>query len=105
MRGGATLALIALAVVGAGCSDAGLSPAAERGRQIYLAYCIACHNLDPAQPGAVGPPIKGASRELLEAKVVNGSYPPGYTPKRPTKVMVAIPAVAPELAALAEYLR
>ena len=101
----APLALLALAVALGGCSDSELSPAAERGRQTYLAHCVACHNTDPSQPGPVGPPIKGSSRELLEAKVLNGSYPPGYTPKRPTKVMVPIPAVAPEIASLAEYLR
>jgi mono/diheme cytochrome c family protein len=99
------LALLALAVAAAGCSGGGLSPEAERGRQVYLAHCVACHNTDPAQPGPVGPPVKGSTRELLEAKVLNGSYPPGYTPKRPTKVMVPIPAVAPEIAALTEYLR
>jgi len=96
---------VALVVAAGGCSDSGLSPAAERGRQAYQANCIACHNTDPSQPGPVGPPLKGSSRELLEAKVLNGSYPPGYTPKRPTKVMTPIPAVAPEIPALAEYLR
>jgi mono/diheme cytochrome c family protein len=101
----APLALLALAVALGGCSDAGLSPAAERGRQTYLAHCVACHNTDPSQPGPVGPPIKGSSRDLLEAKVVNGTYPPGYAPRRPTKVMVPIPVVAPEIASLAEYLR
>jgi len=101
----APLALLALAVALGGCSDSGLSPAAERGRQVYLAHCIACHNTDPTQPGSLGPPIKGSPRDLLEAKVVKGTYPPGYTPKRPTKVMVPIPAVAPDVAALAEYLR
>jgi len=101
----APLALLALAVALGGCSDSELSPAAERGRQTYLAHCVACHNTDPSQPGPVGPPIKGSSRELLEAKVVSGTYPPGYTPKRPTTVMVPIPAVAPEIASLAEYLR
>jgi mono/diheme cytochrome c family protein len=99
------VALLALAVAVGGCSDGGLSPVAERGRQTYLANCVACHNTDPAQPGPVGPALKGSPRELLEAKVLNGSYPPGYTPKRPTKVMVPIPAVAPEIAALVEYLR
>ena len=102
---GAPLAWLALAVGVAGCSDGALSPLAERGRQTYLAHCVACHNTDPAQPGPVGPALKGSSRELLEAKVLHGSYPPGYTPKRPTKVMVPIPPVAPEIAALAEYLR
>jgi mono/diheme cytochrome c family protein len=102
---GAPLAWLALAVAVGGCSDAGLSPLAERGRQTYLAHCVACHNTDPAQLGPVGPALKGSSRELLEAKVLKGSYPPGYTPKRPTTVMVPIPAVAPEIPALAEYLR
>ena len=101
----APLALLAVAVALGGCSDGGLSPAAERGRQIYFAYCTACHNTDPSQPGPIGPPVKGSSRALLEAKVLNGTYPPGYTPKRPTKVMVPLPAVAPEIPALAEYLR
>jgi mono/diheme cytochrome c family protein len=101
----APLALLALAAALGGCSEGGLSPAAERGRQVYLAHCIACHNTDPTQPGSLGPPIKGSSRDLLEAKVVKGTYPPGYTPKRPTNVMVPIPAVAPDVASLAEYLR
>ena len=99
------LLLVALAVVVGGCSDSGLSPVAERGRQAYQANCIACHNADPAQPGAIGPALKGSPRELLEAKVLKGSYPPGYTPKRTTTVMVPIPAVTPEIPALAEYLR
>ena len=103
VRGAALTVLIFTGVLG-GCSDAGLSPAAERGRQTYVAQCIACHNTDPTQAGALGPPLKGSSRELLEAKVLNGTYPPGYTPKRSTKVMVPLPAVAPEIAALAEYL-
>jgi mono/diheme cytochrome c family protein len=99
------LAVMALAVAVSGCSESGLSPSAERGRQVYLAHCIACHSTDPAQPGPVGPPLKGASRELLEAKTLKGTYPPGYTPKRPTQIMVPIPAVAPDIAALADYLR
>jgi hypothetical protein len=41
----------------------------------------------------------------LEAKILQGTYPSGYTPKRPTKVMVPVPQVAPELTALADYLR
>jgi mono/diheme cytochrome c family protein len=102
----AALAALALALAVGGCSESGLSPSAERGRQVYLAHCIACHNTDPAQPGAVGPPLRGSSRELLEAKVVNGTYPAGYTPKRPTKVMVPITAVTPaDVGALADYLR
>ena len=97
-------ALVAAFALG-GCGESPTrSPLAERGRQTYLAHCTACHNVDPSQPGPVGPSVKGASRELVEAKVLNGKYPPGYTPKRPTKIMVPIPAVAPDVSALAEYL-
>lgn len=100
------LVALGLALAVGGCSESGLSPSAERGRQVYLAYCIACHNTDPAQPGAVGPPLRGSSRALLEAKVRSGTYPPGYTPKRPTKVMVPLSAVTPaDVGALADYLR
>ncbi len=102
---GTRLVWLALTFAIGGCSDGGLSPVAELGRQTYLARCVACHNTDPAQPGPVGPALKGSSRELLETKVLKGSYPPGYAPKRPTTVMVPIPAVAQEIPALAEYLR
>ena len=102
----AALPLVAaLALAAGGCSESGLSPSAERGRQVYLAQCIACHSTDPGQPGSLGPPVKGSSRALLEAKVLHGTYPPGYTPKRPSTVMVPLPAVAPDIGALADYLR
>jgi len=56
--------------------------------------CLTCHGPDPAQDGPVAPAIKGAARELLEARIRDGAYPPGYRPKRPTKVMPPMPAVA-----------
>ena len=89
----------------AGCSQETLSPEAERGRQVYQAQCIACHNVDPAQPGAIGPGVKGASEELLRVKILQGTYPPGYAPKRPTKVMQPMPQVANDIPPLAAYLR
>jgi mono/diheme cytochrome c family protein len=98
------LAALALALL-AGCSEGGGDPLAARGRQVYLSQCTQCHAVDPAQAGAVGPPVKGASRELLEAKVVRGDYPPGYQPKRPTKVMPPQPTLAPDIPALAAYLK
>ena len=97
--GALTVALLA------GCSDGSGDPLAARGRQVYLSQCTQCHSADPAQPGPVGPPVKGASAALLEAKVARGEYPPGYTPKRPTKVMPPQPALAPDVPALAAYLK
>jgi len=104
MRSRLGLVLLAAALAG-GCSQPSSDPLAERGRQVYLAQCTQCHNADPAQDGAVGPAVKGASRELLEARILRGSYPPGYKPKRPTNVMPPQPAVASEIPALAAYLK
>jgi mono/diheme cytochrome c family protein len=95
----------ALALALSACSGEKLSPEAERGRQIYLSSCIACHSADPTQAGPVGPEIKGSSQELLEAKLLRGTYPPGYKPKRPTAVMPPQPQFAGDIPALAAYLR
>ncbi|HEY7142019.1 MAG TPA: cytochrome c [Methylomirabilota bacterium] len=101
------LAPILLAAALTGCSGQGssLSPEAERGRQVYVAQCTSCHAADPARDGPVGPAVKGASRELLEARVLRGAYPPGYTPKRPSAVMQPLPQLAGSLDDLAAYLR
>jgi mono/diheme cytochrome c family protein len=100
------LAALLLAVPAAGCSGQGnLSPEAERGRQVYVAHCTSCHSVDPAQNGPLGPAVQGSSRALLEARVVRGVYPPGYTPKRPSAVMQPMPHVAGSLDDLAAYLR
>jgi mono/diheme cytochrome c family protein len=79
-------------------------PDPQRGRRIYLANCTACHNADPSLEGSAGPPIKGSSRELLEAKVLRSTYPPGYTPKRKSSAMPSYGHVRPAIADLASYL-
>ena len=101
------LALITLAAALAGCSGQGsaLSPEAERGRQVYLAQCTSCHSSDPAQNGPLGPAVRGSSREVLEARLLRGVYPPGYTPKRPSAVMQPMPHLAGSLNDLAAYLQ
>jgi mono/diheme cytochrome c family protein len=101
----ARVAMVSLALGLAACSTEKLSPEAERGRQVYLSSCIACHSADPSTPGAVGPEIKGSSKELLEAKLLQGKYPPGYKPKRPTSVMPPQPQVEKDIPALAAYLK
>jgi len=77
----------------------------DKGRQVYLGQCVACHNRDPAKDGPLGPAVKGSTPELVEARVVRGEYPPGYTPKRPSKVMPVRPDLAPSIPDLAVYLR
>ena len=97
------IVLSAVALALAACAEEG-TPAA-RGRQVYLAQCIACHHSDPAKDGPLGPALKGSSAELLEAKLLRGAYPSGYTPKRNTAIMPVQPQVKPHIAGLAAYLQ
>jgi mono/diheme cytochrome c family protein len=76
----------------------------ERGRRIYMTVCITCHNPDPSKDGPIGPAIKGSSPELIEARVLYQSYPPGYTPKRTTHLMPKQPQLAKNIPDLAAYL-
>lgn len=80
-------------------------PAVARGRLAYFGNCIACHNMNPALDGAIGPALAGSSRALLEAKVLKGQYPAGYQPKRATSVMPPQPAMAASIEDLAAFLR
>jgi mono/diheme cytochrome c family protein len=108
-------ALLAVAILSAAVSscskDADEKSAAvkdpdwQRGRAVFLANCVACHNNDPSRDGPIGPAIKGSSKELIEARVLSTSYPPGYKPKRPTKVMPQFPFLKNEIPYLAAYLR
>jgi mono/diheme cytochrome c family protein len=95
-------ALLALLLA---CSPAGpeLSEAAQRGEKVYFTTCIACHNAKPSLD-ALGPPLAGASRALIEARIVYGSYPPGYPPKRKSSAMPVFPNLAAKVDDLAAYL-
>jgi mono/diheme cytochrome c family protein len=84
--------------------SAAKDPDAARGRAVFVANCVACHNNDPSKDGPIGPAIKGSSKELLEARVLSTSYPPNYKPKRPTKVMPQFPFLKDEIPYLAAYL-
>ena len=104
-RTGAVAALLALTAVTLGaCSKSETLTPVARGRQVYLANCVVCHNPDPREPGPQGPEVAGSSRELIEARVVHASYPPGYTPKRTTKAMVALPHLQSRIDDLAAFL-
>jgi len=76
----------------------------SQGETVYKNVCIACHNADPSQRGSLGPAIAGSSRELVEARVVHGKYPPGYTPREPGALMPAFPHLEGSVDALVAYL-
>ncbi len=99
------LALIAItAMACAGESEESGDPAVARGKKIYRNICVVCHNADPNQPGPLGPGIAGASRELLEAKLLRGEYPAGYTPQRDTQQMPRFEYLEPTLEDIAAFL-
>jgi mono/diheme cytochrome c family protein len=75
---------------------------ASAGEEIYGNVCATCHGGNPSEDGTVGPAIAGSSLELIEAKVLRGEYPPGYTPKRNSKAMPPLPYLkdfVPDIAA------
>ena len=76
----------------------------ERGEKIYNNVCIACHAADPSQIGTLGPPIAGSSRKLIEYRVLRGTYPPGYEPKRASRTMPQFPHLEEFIDDLAAYL-
>ena len=77
----------------------------EQGKTVYNTLCIACHNPDPALVGTIGPAVRGSSRELLEARVLRAEYPPGYSPKRDTKLMPPMVHLAKDIDHLTEFLK
>lgn len=95
---------ICAALASIACQQKKLSPV-ERGRIIYMTNCVVCHNRNPNLPGSEGPPIAGSSRELVEDRVLHLAYPPGYSPKRNTHLMRAIPTLAPETGNIAAFLQ
>ena len=106
-RGWRACALVAAAVTGSASCGRGdepsLSAAAQRGRATYMNVCVACHNANPALDGALGPNLVGATRELIEWRVVRGAYPPGYRPKRASNAMPAFPHLADKIDDLAAF--
>jgi mono/diheme cytochrome c family protein len=101
MSRGSLLLLLALLGCGKTAQDDGL---VARGRSVYMTNCITCHHTDPARDGNVGPGLKGSSLELLQYRVLQIQYPPGYKPKRPTRLMPALPHLKDDIPALHAFL-
>ena len=95
---------LALSAVSCQKKDAAGSDPARRGHTLYAIHCASCHSPDPSRDGALGPALKGSSLDLIRVKVQRGEYPPGYVPKRATKIMQKLPLSDADLAAIHAFL-
>ena len=75
-----------------------------RGKALYIAECIVCHNLNPKMAGATGPEIYGSSLELVTARILTLGYPPGYKPKRDTELMPEFDHLEEDIPAIHAFL-
>jgi mono/diheme cytochrome c family protein len=100
---GAIAGLAAAAAI-LGCGPPRTLTAAQRGEVVYRTNCASCHNRNPNLPGAIGPAIAGASRALIEARVMHAAYPAGYHPQRKTHLMRPLPWLEPHIGDLTAYL-
>ena len=69
----------------------------EKGRMVYFANCVTCHNNNPKKPGSIGPEVFGVSIDVLTQKIVSGKYPENYRPKRKSKIMPPMPHLNKEI--------
>ena len=76
----------------------------EKGRMVYFANCVSCHNNNPKKPGSIGPEVYGVSIDVLTQKIVSGKYPENYRPKRPSKIMPSLPHLSKEISNLHAFI-
>ena len=81
-----------------------LTTAIEKGRMVYFANCVSCHNNNPKKPGSIGPEVYGVTIDVLTQKIVYGKYPENYRPKRPSKIMPAMPHLNKEISNLHAFI-
>ena len=76
----------------------------EKGRMVYFANCVSCHNNNPKKPGSIGPEVYGVTIDVLTQKIVYGKYPENYRPKRPSKIMPSMPHLNKEISNLHAFI-
>ena len=76
----------------------------EKGRMVYFANCVSCHNNNPKKPGSIGPEVHEVSIDVLTQKIVSGKYPENYRPKRTSKIMPSMPHLNKEISNLHAFI-
>ncbi len=81
----------------------------EKGRRVYVANCLRCHNIDPNETGSMGPQIVDAPYEVMYSKIMTGKYPDplpvGFVPKRTSRVMKPMQGLKVDIPAIFEYVK
>lgn len=85
------------------------TPELDKGRRAYISVCIQCHNKDPNLKGSIGPELVDAPFEVMQHKVKTGRYPdilpPGFVPKRKTKLMRPLPNYVKDVQAIYTWIQ
>ena len=76
----------------------------EKGRMVYFANCVSCHNNNPKKPGSIGPVVYGVPIDVLTQKIISGKYPENYRPKRTSKIMALMPHLNSEISNLYAFI-
>ena len=76
----------------------------EKGRMVYYANCVSCHNNSPKKVGSIGPVVYGVPLDVLTEKIVSGKYPENYRPKRTSKIMPLMPHLNSEISNLYAFI-
>ena len=76
----------------------------EKGRTVYFANCVSCHNNNPKKPGSIGPVVYRVPMDVLTQKIVSGKYPENYRPKRTSKIMPLMPHLNSEISNLYAFI-
>ena len=76
----------------------------EKGRMVYFANCVSCHNNNTKKPGSIGPEVYGVPIDVLTQKIISGKYPENYSPKRKTKIMPLMPHLNKDISNLHAFI-
>lgn len=81
----------------------------DKGKRLYMANCIQCHNRDPHKKGPIGPELTDAPLEVMTSKVMTAKYPDplpeGFVPKRKSRAMRPIPKLKNDIPAIHEWVQ
>lgn len=85
------------------------TPDIEKGKRLFMANCLQCHNRDPNVRGSIGPEVVDAPLEVMTSKIMTGKYPDklpdGFVPKRKTRAMRPIPKLKNDIPDIWAYVQ